>query len=80
MGGFQHHQSRRTREHAVWADFNIDGAGEREHAVWLDFNIDGAGEREHAVWLDFNIDGAGEPENRPASWQLLGHWCFNTDI
>lgn len=46
MGGFHHWRSRRARE--------------------------------HAVWVDFNTDGAGEPENRPASWQLLGHWCFNT--
>ena len=34
MGGFQHHQSRRTREHAVWVDSNIDGAGEQESMLY----------------------------------------------
>ena len=36
--------------------------------------------REHAVRVDSNIDRAGEQENRPASWQLLGRWCFNKDV
>lgn len=30
--------------------------------------------------MDSNTGGAGEPENRPASRQLLGHWCLNRHL